>query len=115
MKDNAWFVGFAPCYKPEIVIAVLWENCGLHGQFAAPIARDVMVSYFNKKERIAEEARAAAECRAGAGGGRLSPGAGERTKGPKTKLDVPWRATGPWLLADVATAETSIGRCYSSS
>jgi len=33
---------------------VLWENCGLHGQFAAPIARDVMVSYFNKKERIAE-------------------------------------------------------------
>jgi penicillin-binding protein 2 len=54
MKDNAWFVAFAPCYKPEIMIAVLWENCGLHGQFAAPIARDVMVSYFNKKERLAE-------------------------------------------------------------
>jgi penicillin-binding protein 2 len=54
VKDNAWFVEYAPCYKPEIVIAVLWENCGLHGQFAAPIARDVMVSYFNKKERIAE-------------------------------------------------------------
>ncbi len=57
IKDNAWFVAFAPCYKPEIMIAVLWENCGLHGQFAAPIARDVMVSYFNKKERIAEAAK----------------------------------------------------------
>jgi len=57
VKDNAWFVEYAPCYKPEIVIAVLWENCGLHGQFAAPIARDVMVSYFNKKERLAESAR----------------------------------------------------------
>jgi penicillin-binding protein 2 len=57
IKDNAWFIEYAPCYKPEIVIAVLWENCGLHGQFAAPIARDVMVSYFNKKERLAEEAR----------------------------------------------------------
>ncbi len=54
VKDNAWFVEYAPCYNPEIVIAVLWENCGLHGQFAAPIARDVMVSYFNKKEREAE-------------------------------------------------------------
>jgi penicillin-binding protein 2 len=59
VKDNAWFVEYAPCYKPEIVIAVLWENCGLHGQFAAPIARDVMVSYFNKKERLAEAARIA--------------------------------------------------------
>ena len=28
IKDNAWFVEFAPCYKPEIAIAVLWENCG---------------------------------------------------------------------------------------
>ncbi len=37
MKDNAWFVEFAPCYKPEIVISVLWENSGLHGQFAAPL------------------------------------------------------------------------------
>ena len=54
VKDDAWFIEYAPCYKPEIMIAVLWEACGLHGQFAAPIARDVMVSYFNKKERQAE-------------------------------------------------------------
>lgn len=54
VKDNAWFVAYAPCYKPEIVVSVLWENSGLHGQFAAPIARDVMKSYFDKKIRLAE-------------------------------------------------------------
>ncbi len=54
VKDNAWFVGYAPCYKPEIIVAVLWENVGIHGQFAAPTARDVMKAYFDKKERLAE-------------------------------------------------------------
>jgi len=54
VKDNAWFVGYAPCYNPEIVVSVLWENSGLHGQFAAPIARDVMKSYFDKKIRQAD-------------------------------------------------------------
>jgi penicillin-binding protein 2 len=53
-KDNAWFVGFAPCYKPEIIVAVLWENVGVHGQFAAPTARDIMKAYFDKKVRTAE-------------------------------------------------------------
>ena len=57
VKDNAWFVAFAPCYKPEIVISVLWENSGLHGQFAAPIARDVIKSYFDKKARLLEVER----------------------------------------------------------
>jgi len=56
VKDNAWFVSYAPCYKPEIAIAVLWEG-GVHGMFAAPIARDVMKAYFDKKARIAEEAQ----------------------------------------------------------
>jgi penicillin-binding protein 2 len=53
VKDNAWFVEYAPCYKPEIVIAVLWE-AGVHGMFGAPMARDVMVAYFDKKARLAE-------------------------------------------------------------
>lgn len=56
VKDNAWFVGYAPCYKPEIVIAVLWEG-GVHGMFGAPIARDVMKAYFDKKLRLAEAAQ----------------------------------------------------------
>ena len=54
VKDNAWFIGYAPCYNPEIVVAVLWENVGVHGQFAAPTARDVIKSYFDKKARVAE-------------------------------------------------------------
>ncbi len=53
MKDNAWFVGFAPRDNPEIVVAALFEN-GEHGQLAAPIVRDVMKAYFDKKARLAQ-------------------------------------------------------------
>ncbi|HTS49462.1 MAG TPA: penicillin-binding protein 2 [Bryobacteraceae bacterium] len=53
MKDNAWFVGFAPCSAPEIVVATLFEN-GEHGQLAAPIVRDVIKAYFDKKARLAQ-------------------------------------------------------------
>ncbi len=52
-KENSWFVAFAPCYKPEIVVAVLWEG-GEWGKFSAPVARDVLKSYFDKKARNAE-------------------------------------------------------------
>jgi penicillin-binding protein 2 len=55
MKDNAWFVAFAPCEAPEITVAVLWEGAGVHGQFAAPIARDVIKAYFDKKARQARD------------------------------------------------------------
>ena len=53
MKDNAWFVGFAPCQNPEIVVSTLFEN-GEHGQLAAPIVRDVIKAYFDKKARLAQ-------------------------------------------------------------
>ncbi len=51
MKDNAWFVGFAPREAPEIVIVALFEN-GEHGPNAAPIVRDVMKAYFDKQARL---------------------------------------------------------------
>jgi penicillin-binding protein 2 len=51
MKDNAWFVGFAPQHNPEIVVAALFEN-GEHGQYAAAIVRDVIKAYFDKKARL---------------------------------------------------------------
>ena len=51
IKDNSWFVAFAPCSKPEIVVAVLWEG-GAWGKYSAPVARDVIKSYFDKKLRI---------------------------------------------------------------
>ncbi len=36
--DHAWYVGFAPFDNPKIAIAVLVENAGFGGRFAAPIA-----------------------------------------------------------------------------
>ncbi len=51
-KDNAWFVGFAPCESPEIVVAALFEH-GAESKFAAPIVRDVIKAYFDKKARVA--------------------------------------------------------------
>ncbi|HUS05677.1 MAG TPA: penicillin-binding protein 2 [Bryobacteraceae bacterium] len=48
MKDNAWFVGFAPRQNPEIVVVALFEG-GEHGNLAAPIVRDVIKAYFDKK------------------------------------------------------------------
>jgi penicillin-binding protein 2 len=60
MKDNAWFVGFAPWHAPEIVVVALFEN-GEHGYLAAPIVRDVMKAYFDKQFRM--RANAAAKSR----------------------------------------------------
>ncbi len=52
--DNGWFVGFAPRQNPEIVVAVLLEG-GEHGALAAPVARDVIKSYFDKKVRLSQK------------------------------------------------------------
>jgi penicillin-binding protein 2 len=50
-SDNAWFVGYAPRRNPEIVVAVLVEQ-GEHGaSAAAPLARDIIKAYYDKKGR----------------------------------------------------------------
>jgi penicillin-binding protein 2 len=51
LRDNSWFVGFAP-RQPEIVVAALYEN-GEHGYLSAPVVRDVIKAYFDKKARRA--------------------------------------------------------------
>ncbi len=56
LKDNGWFEGFAPCHAPEIVVVALWEHAE-HGWLAAPIVKDVMAAYFQKKQRLETEAR----------------------------------------------------------
>jgi penicillin-binding protein 2 len=53
LKDNGWFVAFAPEENPEIAIAVLYEG-GEHGNLAAPTARDVIKAYFDKKARLSK-------------------------------------------------------------
>ena len=34
-QPNAWFVGFAPCYAPEIVVAAIWDH-GAEGPWLPP-------------------------------------------------------------------------------
>jgi penicillin-binding protein 2 len=48
-KDNAWFVGYAPRRNPEIVVAVLVQGGEHGGAVAGPIARDVVKTYYDKK------------------------------------------------------------------
>ena len=47
-KNTAWFVGYAPRDKPEIVVAALVIRGG-ESYVAVPIARDVIKAYFDKK------------------------------------------------------------------
>lgn len=48
-KTHAWFTGFAPYDNPEIAVTVIMENAGYGGSVAAPVAREVMRTYFNNK------------------------------------------------------------------
>ncbi len=48
IKNNAWFVAYAPRENPEIAVVTLVESGG-HGTAAAPIVRDVLKAYFDKK------------------------------------------------------------------
>lgn len=48
LTENAWFVGFAPRRNPEVVVCVLLEH-GEHGASAAPLAREVIRAYYDKK------------------------------------------------------------------
>ncbi len=48
-KDHAWFVSFAPAYKPEIAVIGLIENVGFGGSHAAPAVKGVYEAYIQKK------------------------------------------------------------------
>tara|TARA_B110000467_G_scaffold15627_1_gene13557 strand:- start:1754 stop:2254 length:501 start_codon:yes stop_codon:yes gene_type:complete len=45
-RDHAWFVAFAPYEKPEVSVSVIIEHGGHGGEVAAPIARQVLETYF---------------------------------------------------------------------
>lgn len=47
MRDHAWFTCYAPAEKPEIAVTVLVEHGSHGGSTAAPIARQVLLKYFN--------------------------------------------------------------------
>jgi len=54
-KDHAWFVSFAPAFKPELAVIGLIENVGFGGSHAAPAVKGVYQSYRVAKGQIAAE------------------------------------------------------------
>lgn len=47
-RDHAWFVGYGPAEKPEIVVAVIVEHGGHGSSGAAPLAQRVMRKFLEK-------------------------------------------------------------------
>ena len=74
-RDDAWFVGFATRLNPEIVVVALYEN-GMHGPLAAPIVRDVIKAFYDKKARLKQAGvpQNLAAAVAGPGGDLAVPG-----------------------------------------
>lgn len=73
-RNNAWFVGYAPFGSPEIVVAALVMH-GEESSVAAPVARDVIKAYFEKRparrpslERARTQALIRIPCDVAAGG-----------------------------------------------
>jgi penicillin-binding protein 2 len=48
LKENGWFIGLAPRRNPEIVVAALVQGAGW-GSSVAPIVRDIVKAYYDKK------------------------------------------------------------------
>lgn len=53
-SSNALFVCYAPADDPEIAVAVVVEK-GVSGAWSAPIARDVLMSYFNIQDQLKQD------------------------------------------------------------
>nr|WP_294488646.1 penicillin-binding transpeptidase domain-containing protein [uncultured Anaerosporobacter sp.] len=47
-SSHAWFVGFAPSDNPKIAISVIVEGAGTGSDYAVPIAKKIMDTYFNR-------------------------------------------------------------------
>lgn len=56
-RDHAWFFGFSPVERPEIVVVALVEHGGHGGAVAGPIVRDVIKGYYLLKEQRNEQVR----------------------------------------------------------
>jgi peptidoglycan glycosyltransferase len=41
-RSHAWFVAFAPAENPRVAVAIVIENVGYGGTYAAPVAREVL-------------------------------------------------------------------------
>jgi len=57
-ENHAWYVGFAPYDNPEIAIAVVIENVGGGGRYAAPVAGR-LIEHYLRGSRVIDEPRRA--------------------------------------------------------
>lgn len=57
LRDHAWFFGFSPVEKPEIIVVALLEHGGHGGSVCAPIVKAVIEGYYLKKEASREQIR----------------------------------------------------------
>ncbi len=48
-KPHAWFIGFAPYDKPQILLAIIIENGGEGSTYAVPVAFEVFKWYFSER------------------------------------------------------------------
>jgi len=48
-QDHAWFAGYAPATRPEIVVVVLLEHGGSGGKMAAPVFRKIVKKIFDRR------------------------------------------------------------------
>jgi penicillin-binding protein 2 len=53
-RDHAWFACYAPAENPEIAVVVLVEHGGHGGASAAPIAREILRTYFTNRHTLKE-------------------------------------------------------------
>ncbi|MGB9770879.1 MAG: penicillin-binding protein 2 [Candidatus Kapaibacteriota bacterium] len=53
-RDHSWFICFAPKDNPKIALAVIVENAGFGAAVAAPIARELLLEFFDIKETIVQ-------------------------------------------------------------
>lgn len=53
-EAHAWFIGFAPAFRPQAAVAVIIEGGGSGGQQAAPVGRAVLAAALDALARGAE-------------------------------------------------------------
>jgi penicillin-binding protein 2 len=51
-RDHAWFIAVAPAEKPRIALAIIIEHGGHGGKVAAPIGKEMIMSYLGKGSQI---------------------------------------------------------------
>jgi penicillin-binding protein 2 len=51
-RDHAWFAGYAPATRPEVVVVVLLEHGGSGGKEAAPLFRRIVGKIFDRRLNV---------------------------------------------------------------